>query len=106
MPRRKAFKIWPQEHQSARKLFAVCRWARWLLRLETDLAQGRRYDPEAWRKESLNFTLGWAYLQEQLPVHIHGKIVAVSQRLYEVYGPDWKPGLNDLTMQPMEIDGF
>ncbi len=54
--------------------------------------------------ESLNFTLGWAYLQEQLPVHVHGDVVVVSQRLYIIYGPDWRPGLNDLTMQPMEID--
>ncbi|BDA50506.1 Alpha-N-acetylglucosaminidase [Coccomyxa sp. Obi] len=80
------------------------RWALWLLRLETDLAQGRRYDPEAWRMESLNFALGWAYLQEQLPVHIQGETAAVSQRLYKIYGPGWRLGLNDLTLQPMEID--
>ena len=54
--------------------------------------------------ESLNFTLGWAYLQEQMPVHIQGDTVAVSQRLYKIYGPDWRPGLNDVTVQPMAME--
>ncbi|EIE20595.1 hypothetical protein COCSUDRAFT_37819 [Coccomyxa subellipsoidea C-169] len=80
------------------------RWALWLLRLETDLAQGRRYDPEAWRMECLNFTLGWAYLRDQLPLHPQGDTGGVSQRLYEVYGPDWRLGQPDGTVEPMEID--
>ena len=54
--------------------------------------------------ESLNFTLGWAYLQDQMPVHIQGDTVAVSQRLYKIYGPDWRPGLNDVTVQPMAME--
>lgn len=82
----------------------VCRWALWLLRLETDLAQGRRYDPDAWRLECQNYTLGWAYLQEQLPVQPQGDTVAVSQRLYQTYGPDWTHGMLEDSVMPMEID--
>lgn len=89
---------------SERQAALACRWALWLLRLETDLAQGRRYNPEAWRMECLNFTLGWAYLRDQLPLHPQGDTGAVSQRLYEVYGPDWRLGLPDGTVEPMEID--
>lgn len=78
----------------------------WLLRLETDLAQGRRYDPDAWRLECLNFTLGWAYLQDELPVHPQGDTVTVSQRLYQTYGLDWMLELQGDAVQAMEIDQF
>ena len=63
-----------------------CRWALWLARLETDLAQGQRYDPAAWRQQSLNFTQDWAArTHEPLPCEPVGDTVAVSQRLYEKY---------------------
>jgi hypothetical protein len=63
-----------------------CRWALWLARLEADLAQGRRYDPEAWRMQSLNFTQEWAArTHEVMPTEPAGDAVAVSRHLYEKY---------------------
>ena len=65
---------------------ACARWALWLARLEADLAGGRRYDPDAWRAESLAFTLRWARLRSQpLQTASAGDAAAVSQRLYDKY---------------------
>lgn len=73
-------------HAWERMCHAYCRWVLWLARLEADLAQGRRYDPEAWRLQSLNFTQDWAArTREPLPTEPVGDAVAVSRRLYEKY---------------------
>ena len=65
------------------------RWALWLAHLEALLAEGRRYDPEAWRMQSLVFTLEWAAQTRQpLQLEPRGDAVEVSRRLYEKYvGP-------------------
>ena len=66
---------------------ALRRWALWLAHLEALLADPTAmYDPEAWRMQSLNFTLGWtAQTRQPLQLEPRGDAVEVSRRLYEKY---------------------
>ncbi|KAK9837149.1 hypothetical protein WJX81_006355 [Elliptochloris bilobata] len=61
------------------------RWALFVARLEVNLRSGAAYDPQAWRLECLNFTLGWTRGTQRFPLDPRGDSVAVSQRLFAKY---------------------
>ncbi|CAL5229140.1 g12413 [Coccomyxa viridis] len=61
------------------------RWQAWLNRLREDLEDGRMYDAEEWRMDSLSLTLNWAHSRDELPQTPHGNSVEVSKRLFGKY---------------------
>ena len=63
----------------------MCRWAAWLARLHEDLVDGRMYDAEEWRLDSLSLTLNWAHSRKVLPEQARGDAVEVSRRLFRKY---------------------
>lgn len=56
-----------------------------MARLEANLRARTPYDPEAWRLECLNFTLGWTRRTERFATEPAGDAVAVSARLFAKY---------------------
>ncbi len=61
------------------------RWALFVARLQANLRTSTAYDPEAWRLECLNFTLGWTHGTQRFPTEPRGDTVAISARLFAKY---------------------